>query len=192
MSRNPSLNSGIDWLSSPSRECCHGEGVHVLGGKDMEAITSIPQMVDVLRRNPAVVGLVEYGSATYLDGPIEGDYDLVAITDLRVSGVESLHFYVEGTPVDLNIRTLQQIDAMDRVDGFESILLDARIIHDPSGRVVRTLNALQKRHCCNPATRIGNDRIAAKRHGAKHTFDKLRKGRDLPLTLKRYRTCVMQ
>ena len=147
---------------------------------------SIPEMIELLRNNPAIVGLMEYGSASYLDETIEGDYDLVAVVGRQVSEVESLHFYVDETPVDLNIRTVQQIDLMDRADGFDSILLDVRIIHDPSGRVMRTLGGLRKRHHSNPVPRIRNDRIADKRHGAKHTFDKVRRGRDLPLTLKRY------
>ena len=41
----------------------------------------IPEMIESLRSNPAIVDLTEYGSASYLDEPIEGDHDLIAIAD---------------------------------------------------------------------------------------------------------------
>jgi len=143
-------------------------------------------MIELLRANAAVVGLAEYGSASYTDSRIHGDYDLIVIIDPGIPSIESLHFYVGDTPVDLNLRTLEQIDAMGRADGFESILLDSRIIHDPSGEARRALDDLRGRHEASDRTAMGQERIAAMRHGAKHTFDKLRGGRNLPPLLKRY------
>jgi len=152
----------------------------------MIGMNSISETIEILRSNPVVAGLAEYGSASYLDERIDGDYDLLVITNTCVPDVESLHFYVEDTPVDLNVRALEQIGAMSRADGFDSILLDARIIHDPSGQVGQALHELRGRHLATPRPTIKQDRLAAMRHGAKHTFDKLREQRDLPLTLKRY------
>lgn len=149
-------------------------------------MNSIPEMIQVLRGNPVLLGLAEYGGASSLDERIDGDYDLIVIVDRRLPDVESLHFYVDGTPVDLNIRSLEQIRAMDRADGFESILLDARVIHDPTGQVGRVLRELRDRHMAAPTPAIEPGKIAAMRHGARHTFDKLRTPRHLPLTLKRY------
>ena len=155
-------------------------------GNSKTQMSTILEMVKILRRSPVVVGLAEYGSASYLDERIDGDYDLIVITNTPVSDVESLHFYVKDTPVDLNVRSLERIGAMSRADGFDSTLLDARIIHDPSGEVGQALEGLRDRHVTTPGPVIEQDRIAAMRHGAKHTFDKLREGRDLPLVLKRY------
>ena len=149
-------------------------------------MNSIAEMVDVLRKNPLVLGLAEYGSASCSDERIEGDYDLVAFTEAGAPDVESLHFYVQGTPVDLNMRGLEQIRAMSRAEGFDSVLLDARIIHDPSGHVEEALRELRDRHQNTPRPPVERARAAAMRHGAKHTFDKLREARPLPLLLRRY------
>jgi len=150
------------------------------------SVSSVSETIEILRGNPMVAGLAEYGSASYLDARIDGDYDLLVITSTCVADVESLHFYVANTPVDLNIRTLEQIRALSRADGFDSILLDARIIHDPSGLVRQALQDLRARHLATPNPALSQDRIAAVRHGAKHTFDKLRERRELSTALKRY------
>ncbi|MBN1342885.1 MAG: hypothetical protein JXQ73_09415 [Phycisphaerae bacterium] len=152
----------------------------------MTGVTSIPEMVEALRRCPSVAGIAEYGSASYRDEGIEGDYDVVVITDMRVGDVESLHFHVGQTPVDLNIRTFEQINGMGRAEGFESILLEARVIHDPSGRVGEALRGLRDRHSSQAAPAMKPGRFAGMRHGARHTFDKLRGSRELPVTLKRH------
>jgi len=80
-------------------------------------MNSIPEMIEILRNSPVVVGLAEYGSASSLDHRIDGDYDLIVIVDMHLTDVESLHFYVDDTPIDLNIRTIDQIHAMDQADG---------------------------------------------------------------------------
>lgn len=147
---------------------------------------SIPDMVEVLRGSPWVVGLAEYGSASHADEAICGDYDLVVIVAAGFPQIESLHFQVGGIPVDLNVRSLEQISAMSRADGFESILLDARAIYDPSGEARKSLADLRERHHRSPRPTMEQARIAGMRHGARHTFDKLKDGRDMPLTLSRY------
>ena len=67
---------------------------------------SIYEIVDTLSNNPKVVGLIEYGSAKLNAEEILGDYDLVVVVKERDPDVESLHFHVDGIPVDLNIRSL--------------------------------------------------------------------------------------
>ena len=107
---------------------------------------SIQDLVDTLVAHPAVVGLIEYGSARHEDEKVLGDYDLVAVLTERDPKVESIHFYVAKIPVDLSLRTLDDIRAITRVVGFDAVLLDGRIIHDPSGGVSREIQALRKRH----------------------------------------------
>ena len=149
-------------------------------------MNSIPDMVEVLRGSPRVVGLAEYGSASHTDEVIHGDYELIVVPDAGFPDIESLHFHVGETPVDLNVRTLEQIAGMDRANGFESILLEARVIYDPSGEVRKSLAGLRDRHHRSARPQMGQERIAGMRHGARHTFDKLRGGRDVPVTLTRY------
>ena len=74
----------------------------------------IRQMVETFGTNPDVLGLVEYGSARFSDPRIEGDYDLVVVIRQEHPEVESLHFYVGATPVDLNLKSIGDIERMDR------------------------------------------------------------------------------
>ena len=143
-------------------------------------------MIEILRDNSAVIGLAENGSASHKDQKIFGDYDLIVITGPDFPSIESMHFCVADTPVDLNLRSLEQIGVMNRAEGFESVLLDSRIIHDPSGAARHAIDSLRERHRATSRIPIGPDRVAGMRHGAKHTFDKLREGRNLPQLLKRY------
>jgi len=149
-------------------------------------MNSVKEMVEALKANESVIALAEYGSAAYVDREIQGDYDLIVFVVPSIAGVESLHFFVDGTPVDLNLRSLEQIDAMPKAEGFESVLLDCRIIHDPSGTTRRALDGLRCRHEASSPSVISEEQIAGMRHGARHAFDKLGEGRNLPLVLKRY------
>lgn len=149
-------------------------------------MVSLEEMVERLKTNPSVVGVAEYGSAVLGDGPILGDYDLLAILKPPDPQVESLHFCLGGTPVDLNLRTIDQIRSLSRAVGFDSILLDARIIHDPSGIVRDELAALNARHQEAPASFCSETDIAMKRHGARHAIDKARAQLDSPPTLRRF------
>jgi hypothetical protein len=147
---------------------------------------TVPEMIEILRSNPIVRGLAEYGKAAHTDKVFYGDYDLFVVINPGDVAVESLHFYIGEIPVDLNIRTLQQIDALVQADGFDGVLIDARIIYDRDGDLGRSVKALQLR-CMEAGTKqIDEGHIAAIRHGARHTFDKLRNNRSLPDTYKRY------
>ncbi len=82
---------------------------------------SISEIVDTPSNNPKVVGLIEYGSARHSAEEILGDYDLVVVVEERDPDVESLHFHVDGVPIDLNIRSLDDIRDTWCAIGFDSI-----------------------------------------------------------------------
>ena len=106
---------------------------------------SIKSMVATLMDNPDELGLLEYGSSSAGDAQIPGDYDLLAILNNMTPRVESLHFYVDGIPVDLNLRTLDEIHRVARATGFDRILLDGRVIYDPSGSLTQEIQDLKER-----------------------------------------------
>jgi len=149
-------------------------------------MNTIAELIQKLISSPDVVGLIEYGSARHQDEILRGDYDLVAVLQERSPDVDSLHFHVRATPVDMSIRTLDDIRTMARAEGFESVLLDGRIIHDPSGKLAREIAALRQRHRASPAPSLSPSRIGGLRHGPKHTFEKLRAGRYASTTLGSY------
>ena len=143
-------------------------------------------LVARLKANPNVLGLIEYGSARYQQERILGDYDLIVVLRERPAGVESLHFRFDGLIVDLNITSPADIDAMPRAEGFDRILLDGRIIHDPSGEVGRAVRSLRERHDRSPEPALPPGRAAAMRHGVTHTFDKLKRSAGASETIDRY------
>ncbi|MFH1680567.1 MAG: hypothetical protein ABIH26_07975, partial [Candidatus Eisenbacteria bacterium] len=134
---------------------------------------SVTAMIDALRRNPEVVGLMEYGSARHSDVEIHGDYDLVVVIEEGDPEVESLHFFAGAVPVDLNVRSLDDIRGTRRAAGFDSIMLDGRIIHDPSGRLAREIEELRKRDAEAGAGQWSID-APGMRHGHRHILDKIR------------------
>ena len=148
-------------------------------------MNSIRQMVDALRNNPEVVGLMEYGSAHHSDEEIHGDYDLVVVVEERDPEVESLHFRVGGVPVDLNIRSLGDIRDMRSAVGFDAILLDGRIVHDPSGRLAEEIQALRQRDGEAPRQQ-SKPNVPSMRHGHRHILDKVRDRRESMPTLSSY------
>jgi len=149
----------------------------------MKKMKTIGELIDRLTKNPRIVGLVEYGSACAGDPEIHGDYDLIAVLVSRDPAVESVHFRIGDVPVDLNLRTLEEIGRLDRAAGFDEVLLEGRIVHYPTGNVATALEALRKRHAAVLAPPPPPGEIAVMRHGSRHTFDKMRHRLDAAPTL---------
>lgn len=147
---------------------------------------SIKNLIKKLTSNPKVVGLLEYGGARYQDEEIHGDYDLFVFLTAHEPDVESIHFYIDSIPVDLNLRTLANIQAIQRVEGFDMALLDGRIIYDLSGRLETEIRALRERHEKSDVPELSQETIGVMRHGGRHTMDKLRNGRYASTILGRY------
>jgi hypothetical protein len=135
-------------------------------------MNTIYEMVDVLRNNPKVLGLIEYGGAKHSDERIHGDYDLIVVLRQRDPEVESLHFYIGGVPVDLNIRSLADIQDIWCATEFDSVFLEGRIIYDPSNRIKQEIEALRQRHA-EVLRENHNLKVAGMRHGARHILDKI-------------------
>ena len=136
---------------------------------------SVDEMIMTLTTNPEVLGVVEYGDDQSLENYLAGDVDLFVILKRRDSPVESLHFYAGGTPVDLNLTTLEEISQLEADHGFQvSALLGGRILYDPTGELAGELARLrQRRQQAAPET-LSAQTIAFIRHGHKHIFDKIR------------------
>lgn len=135
---------------------------------------TIKEMLLTLKSNKNVLGLLEYGSPHKHDDFLTGDYDLFVILRTKDSDIESLHFYINNIPIDLNIRALEEIKKLKFAKGFETALLDARIIYDPTRKVKQELQKLIQRHKKHKHTGTTEHAIAFTRHGHKHIFDKIR------------------
>ena len=146
---------------------------------------TIKEMLLALESNKEVLGLIEYGSPRRHDDLLTGDYDLFVILKTKDSDIESLHFYINKIPVDLNIRTFEEIEKLKFAKGFETALLSGRVIYDPTGEVKQELQKLIQRHKKHRPKDTTEHAIAFTRHGHKHIFDKI-KGRTekMPLLCK--------
>jgi hypothetical protein len=135
---------------------------------------TIKKMIFALESNKDVLGLIEYGGLHKHDDFLTGDYDLFVILKSKDSDVESLHFYITNIPVDLNIGTLEEIKKLKFAKGFETALLEGRIIYDPTGKIETELQKLIQRHKQNKPKGMTEHAIAFSRHGHKHVFDKIK------------------
>lgn len=137
-------------------------------------ITSIESMLSMLKSNPSVLGLIEYGSAQVSDAGTKGDYDLFVVLNTKVENIESLHFFVGDIPVDLNIRSLHELQKAYYLTGFDTALLDGRLIHDPSGKVSKVVGELKDRQLKHGLQTPSDQTVNSTRHGHRHVLDKAR------------------
>lgn len=135
---------------------------------------TIKEMLTILKSNPNVLGLVEYGSSHESDNYSIGDYDLFVILKDKDDDVEGLHFYLSGAPVDLNIRTLKELRDLKLTEWLTIALLEGRIIYDPTGKVTQEVQRLKEKQKRYHPKKLSEHSIAFTRHGHKHLFDKIR------------------
>ena len=137
---------------------------------------SIDEMLSLLKSNSNVLGLVEYGSSSHEFVKEEmGDYDLFVMLKDKTDYIESLHFRISAIPVDLNIRSIQEIQKLKYLEGFEIALLEGRIIYDPTKKVAQAIKELGKRHVEFRPNSPSEHSIAFTRHGHRHVLDKINK-----------------
>ena len=131
-------------------------------------------MVQALSDSPLVLGLIEYGSSSATDAEVIGDYDLIVVLNHEYPNVESLHFYVDGNPVDLNLRSLDEIRTMksrrlvSRASCWteESSTIQAGVLYK---RLKTWASGIDR----SPPETMSAESIAFARHGTKHIFDKV-------------------
>jgi len=116
-----------------------------------------------------VLGILRYGSNDGLSGN-GGDLDLFVIVSERPDDVESLHFYVGDTPVDLNVRTLTDLQRDQPLTEIDSAIADAEILFDRNGQVAAMQQQVEAK-CPKPLT---EHQIAWERFCQQHVLDKVR------------------
>jgi len=131
-------------------------------------------LVERLVANPRVVGLVRYGGRTIDDVSSGGDLDLFAIVELPTPEVEGIHFYVNGIPVDLSLRTLADLALDAPVSFIDRVLLEGEILYDPRGQVAAAIQELES----SGRWAIGDlvlteGQVAWERFCQKHVLDKV-------------------
>ena len=93
----------------------------------------IASLIDQLKSNPEVLGLIRYGGRSVGEDAQGGDFDLFAIVRGRDSDLESLHFYWRTIPVDLSLRTRQDLQRESPISHIDVHLLEGEILFDRKG-----------------------------------------------------------
>jgi hypothetical protein len=147
-------------------------------------LKSIEQMLAILKSQSDVLGLVTYGSDQHSIGYAQGDFDLFVVVQGKDPAVESLHFYVAGMPVDLNLITMDHLRRLKGDHGFAFFALqNGRVIFDRSGALAYEMRKLRERAASHIPQELSQHEVAFIRHGHRHVFDKLRNRLEsMPLT----------
>jgi len=130
-------------------------------------------VIDSLVSNPLVVGIVRYGRRTVDDMKPGGDFDLFVVVAERVNDIESLHFDVQAIPVDMNIRTFDEINRESPLLPFDFALTTGEIIYDPQNRLDALIERCKSRWQPQ-AQELKEHSTAFLRFSHRHPLDKVR------------------
>lgn len=149
-------------------------------------IPSTTALVQRLQRHPDVIGLVRYGGRRVGDMAPGGDLDLFVFLKGEAPPVESLHLYVgkppNEIPVDLNVRTLEDLEREEPLTPIDRALVGGEIVYDPGGALQETLPHLAARWP-EPVPPLHDHDIAFERFSKTHILDKVRGRLDSQPTL---------
>jgi len=91
-------------------------------------INSLRELIERFKLHPNVIGLVRYGRRTVDDMSPGGDFDLFVIVKERPSGLESVHFHIEDITVDINFRTLKDLQSEHPITRIDINLASGEVL----------------------------------------------------------------
>ena len=136
---------------------------------------NLQDMIFNLKNNPNVVGVARYGNRHHMDMSPGGDFDLFVFVKDRPPEIESIHFHVHDIPVDLNLRTLDDLKRNEPISEFDRVLYTADILYDESGDLGREIDSLKDRWM-RRSNGLNEHDISMNRFCQRHVLDKV-KGR---------------
>ncbi|MBF0315355.1 MAG: hypothetical protein HQK52_18180 [Oligoflexia bacterium] len=141
---------------------------------DLKNIKNIPSMINKLRNNPLVIGIVEFGKNSYEQVIETGDYDLFVVLEKKNEHVKVFQFFINETLIDMNLITLDEIDVLKINNNFELNLLNGKIIYDPTGKVSEATEKLLEKWELSTPNLLSEHLVAQIRNGHRHYFEKIR------------------
>lgn len=131
------------------------------------------ELVDRLVANPLVTGIVRYGGRLLDDQSAGGDFDLFVFLEARPAQVESLHFLCREIPVDLNVRTVADLQRSEPLTTVDIAMTAGEILYDPTAILARELPLLRDRWPAAPPV-LTASQASASRFYQSHVLDKVR------------------
>ena len=141
----------------------------------MKDFQNLSELIDRLRESPRVIGIVRYGSRPPEDMSSGGDFDLFVFLEDNSLEVESLHFYIDYIPVDLNLRTFGDLDLNKPISFIDFALIDGDLLYDKTGILEKKISSLKQRWKIQSNELTENEK-SWERFSQKHALDKV-KGR---------------
>jgi hypothetical protein len=135
-------------------------------------IQNLQDLVEHLRANPDVIGLVRYGRRRPDDMAPGGDFDLFVFLEASPEDVESIHFCVKGVPVDLNLRCLDDLKKGEPLTEIDWCVKTGEILHDPTGRLKKAISEVPDRWG-RPDEHLTEHDVAFSRFSHQHAIDKV-------------------
>lgn len=124
------------------------------GNKYMEyanKFATFDDFVDSLRKNKIILGVLLCGSNKLKTSKIlcnGGDIDLTIITESTIcDDIGGIHFYIENTPLDCMIRSIDYFDNPICPNIYDLMHLDSVIIYDRDGRISEALEKIKRNWC---------------------------------------------
>lgn len=144
---------------------------------DIRPLENLDDLVGRLILNPRVIGIVRYGRRRADEMEPGGDFDLLVIVTERPRDVESIHFDVGAIPVDLSVRTVDDLRRAAPLSAMvDPLLPTSEILFDRTGALQPEIAALPARWSPEvlPLARLTEAEAARRRFGHRHALDKAR------------------
>lgn len=135
--------------------------------------TDLPDLIRRLRASPQVVGIARYGGRPAEDTAPGGDFDLFVVVRERPADLESVHFHCGGIPVDMNVRTLDDLRADAPLAEIDIAIATSEIVYDPTGQVAALGKAASARWA-TATPRLTDHEISMNRFCQRHALDSVR------------------
>ncbi|MEN8904445.1 MAG: hypothetical protein ABF289_00640 [Clostridiales bacterium] len=141
---------------------------------------NIREFIDELKRNVRVIALIKYGKREVDDMSLGEDFALYVIMNDFSSNIESIHFYIETIPIDVNVRGYSDLLLKKPISKTDLELFSGEILFDKSGIISRMLNKSKENWVIEKEEKkkISKNEIERIRYSYKHILDKLKNSLD--------------
>jgi len=141
----------------------------------MKDFQNLSELVDRIRESPRVIGIVRYGSRPPEDMSSGGDFDIFVFLGGNSLDLESLHFYIKNIPVDINLRTIEDLNLNKPISFIDFALIDGDLLFDKTGILEKKISSLKQRWKIQSNELTENEK-SWERFSQRHVLDKV-KGR---------------
>lgn len=140
--------------------------------KDQTQFKDIQSFIEHMKKKDNVVGIVEYGTRSYLDMNIGGDYDLTIIYEKPISpNFSGVHFHIGGIPIDCMLLSVEDFSEEFPSNEFLLVHTNCRVLYDRDDITRNLLNRIKT--AWQQPKELSAFELSLFRFTFKHVLDKL-------------------